>query len=106
MRSLVFFAIIALSAPAMAHGCAGLTSEGARQSAIDYPLRMNGAAARPVAVSELEQSGAGCSTHIVITFNGSVGYDYEFIVERSAGRVKLTPIYDLRGNPPPIRLYP
>lgn len=96
--------------PARKPPCEGITVEAVRDIETRFPRTMHGLAAMPVAVSTPFVSTLNgeptCAVEMVVTFNGEVGFNYRFLIERQSDRIHLNPVYpaDLR-DPPPIRLY-
>lgn len=96
--------------PARKPPCEGITAEDVRDIETRFPRTVNGVPAMPVAVSKPYVSALNgeptCAVEMIITFNGDVGYNYEFLIERRSDRLHLEPVNgpDL-SNPPPIRLY-
>jgi hypothetical protein len=88
--------------------CEGITANDMRDIETRFPRTIGGVPAMPVAVSNPYVSSVNgeptCAAEMIVTFNGDVGYNYVFLIERRPDRLHLEPVAGLR-NPPPIRLY-
>ena len=113
-RFLCFAAISSLAGtvvddPARAASpCDGITPAQVRDIEERFPQTMGGRPAMPVAVSNLYVSGLNltpmCAADMIVTFDGNIGYQFTFLIERAPDRLYLTPIGS-RSMPQPIRLF-
>lgn len=103
-------ATILMGHSALASGpCDGITAQDFKEALRDRPRTMNGVAAKPVAASEpinFASNGVPvCAAHVIISFDGRIGYDYLWLLRQDARGRYLEPTYGNLTNPPPIRLY-